>query len=529
MRATFALIGRPNVGKSTIFNRLLRKSVAIAHDTPGVTRDRIYGEGYMGGVPFALIDTGGMVLGLDTDPGHGVTGQGFESEIVEQALEGMAESHAVLMVVDGREGLTLQDQEAAKLARQSGKPVLLLVNKVDGGELADQAMLEFHALGFEMMPVSASHGYNLQEVRDAVASMASELGTEEEEDEAERGLRIAMLGRPNAGKSSMVNALIGRDRLIVSDVAGTTRDSVDVTFEKDGIRYTFVDTAGVRRRSNIQERLEQFTVVRALRSSKRADVTFMIVDATGGLTRQDKRLLEFLVREKTPFVVVVNKTDLIPAEELKDLKADFEFELRIAPYVPVVYTSALKNKGVNRLLPLAQKMRKECTVRIGTGVLNRAFADAIEKHQPPVVKRRRPKFFYMTQADADVPTFVFFMNDHTLLKESYQRYLENQLRKLFRIEAAPLHLVFRSSHEKREKVVKRGISALGRTGPGSKKDVQIADDPSFRDDVEKRRQAGGKAKAGDEEVRQPGRAKAKRGSKKRVHSEGCGKSCRKKR
>ncbi|WP_022660965.1 ribosome biogenesis GTPase Der [Paucidesulfovibrio longus] len=468
MPATFALIGRPNVGKSTLFNRLLRKSVAIAHDTPGVTRDRIYGEGVMRGVPFGLIDTGGMVLGMESEPGQGVTGQGFEREIVEQALEGMAESQAVLFVVDGREGLTHLDEEAARLARQSGKPVLLVVNKVDGAELEDRAQSEFHVLGFEMLSVSGSHGYNLQELRDRVADMAEQFAVEEPADDVERGLRIAMLGRPNAGKSSTINSLIGQDRLIVSDVAGTTRDSVDVTFEKNGKRFTFVDTAGVRRRTNIVERLERFTVVRALKSSKKADVTVMVVDPMEGLTRQDKRLLEFLVKEKTPFLVAVNKTDLVPSNLLNDLKKAFEHELRFAPHVPVLYISALKGKGIGRILPLAQQIHKECSVRVTTGVLNRSMTEALERHQPPVIKRRRPKFYYLAQADEDVPTFVFFMNDHTLLKDAYKRYLENQLRKLFGIEYAPMNLVFRSTHEKREKEIKRGISAKGKAGPGRK-------------------------------------------------------------
>lgn len=473
MPATFALIGRPNVGKSTLFNRLLRKSVAITHDTPGVTRDRIYGEGMIRGVPFGIIDTGGMVLGLDADPGQGVTGQGFEREIVEQALEGMAESQAVLMVVDGREGLTHLDEEAARLARQSGKPVLLLVNKVDGPELADAALNEFHALGFEMLPVSGAHGFHLEELRDRVADLAEEYAPAEPVDDVERGLRIAMLGRPNAGKSSTINAIIGQDRLIVSDVAGTTRDSVDVTFEKDGKRFTFVDTAGVRRRTSIVERLERFTVVRALKSSRKADVTVMVVDPVEGLTRQDKRLLEFLVKEKTPFLVAVNKVDLVHPDRLGELKKVFEYELRIAPHVPVLYISALRHKGLGRILPLAQQMHKECGIRVSTGVLNRSMTEALERHQPAVVKRRRPKFYYLAQADADVPTFVFFMNDHTLLKDAYKRYLENQLRKLFDIHYAPMDLVFRSTHEKKEKEIKRGISSWGKAGPGRK----IAEEP----------------------------------------------------
>lgn len=491
MPATIALIGRPNVGKSTLFNRLLRKSLAITHDTPGVTRDRILGTASIGGVDIDFIDTGGMVLGEDNDPGDGLTGQGFEVEILQQARDAMHESDALLMVVDGREGLTQLDQEAATLARESGKPVLLIVNKVDGGEMEDQALAEFYSLGFEMMAVSASHGYNIHEFRDSVADLAEEHAPPEaEQDDIERGLRIALLGRPNAGKSSMINAVTGESRLIVSDVAGTTRDAVDVTFERKAKRYTFVDTAGVRRRTNIRESLEHFSVVRSLKSSRKADVTVMVVDAAEGLTRQDKRLLEFLIREKTPFAVAVNKIDLIPRDNDRMLREAVDRELRFAAHVPVFYTSALEKKGIGKLLPLAEQIVGECAIRAGTGQLNRAMEDVIERHQPPVVRRKRPKFFYMTQADADVPTFVCFVNDHTIIKASYARYIENALRKMFGIKFAPLDVVFRSSHEKRKTEPKRGVKAYGGTGPGGQGSVKKG---SLKEEAEER--TGGKAKA----------------------------------
>ncbi len=459
-----ALVGRPNVGKSTLFNRLLRKSRSITHDLPGVTRDRIYGECQMKDVRFDLVDTGGMVLESEATP---ELSKDFEDEIFEQAREAIQEAHAILFVVDGKEGLTQLDEQAAEFVRRSGKPVFMLVNKVDGSEFEHQSTAEFHSLGLEFMPVSAAHGYNLQEVRNFVRKFVKGLGFPEEEDDGiERGLRLTMLGRPNAGKSSIINKIIGRDRLIVSDVAGTTRDSIDVTFEKNGKRYTFVDTAGVRKRANIQEHLEKISVIRALKNSKRSDITILVIDISLGVGRQDKRLIEFLARENTPFIVVVNKADLVPRNETSQALEAFRRELRIIPHVPIVMTSAHKGVGIGKLLPMAEAMSNECKIRIGTGVLNRSLQAVLERLQPPVVKRRRPKFYYVTQADEPVPTFVFFCNDHTLVKSSYARYLENQFRKLLGINTAPVNVVFRSSHDKKEWEKNRGISALGKRGPG---------------------------------------------------------------
>jgi GTP-binding protein len=464
MLPIIALVGRPNVGKSTLFNRLLRKSRSITHDMPGVTRDRIYGECRMGNVVFDLVDTGGMVLESEATP---ELSKDFEDEIFEQAREAVQEAHAVIFVVDGKEGLTPLDQQAAEFVRRSGKPVFMVVNKVDGSEFVHEATAEFHSLGLEFLPVSAAHGYNLQEVRDYVRKFVKSLGIPPEEDDGvERGLRLTMLGRPNAGKSSIINAVIGKDRLIVSDVAGTTRDSIDVTFEKGGKRYTFVDTAGVRKRANIQDHLEKISVIRALKNSKRSDVTILVIDITLGVGRQDKRLIEFLAKEKTPFIVVVNKADLVPRRETNQALEAFRRELRIIPHVPIVMTSARKGVGIGKLLPMAEAMRKECEIRIGTGLLNRSLQAVLEKQQPPVVKRRRPKFFYVTQADEDIPTFVFFCNDHTLVKTSYARYLENQFRKMLGIKTAPVNVVFRSSHDKKEWEKNRGISAIGKRGPG---------------------------------------------------------------
>ena len=278
-----------------------------------------------------------------------------------------------------------------------------------------------------------------------------------------------MLGRPNAGKSSTVNALIGENRLIVSPVAGTTRDSVDVTIEMDGKRFTFVDTAGIRRRTHISDPVEQFSVMRALKVGKNSDAVILVMDAMEGVTRQDKRLLALLDKEKTPFIVAVNKVDLVERQDMEEMKRGFKEALRICPHVPVVYTSALNRTNLRKLLPMCETLHKECTVRIGTGQLNRALEQVLERHQPPVIKGRRAKFYYLTQADVLPPTFVFFVNDPNRVRTSYARYLENGLRRIFDLKIAPMRVVFRPSHERKTQGGKpQGKKAQARKHQGRK-------------------------------------------------------------
>ena len=462
MLPIIALLGRPNVGKSSLFNRLIRKNKAITHDMPGVTRDRIYGEMVDDEVRLAVVDTGGMLPDADAEDNGGI-----DRSVFEQAAEAMEEADILLFVVDGREGITGLDEAVSERVRAAGKPILLVVNKIDGPEQEAKATTDFHALGLEIAPVSAAHGFGLNTLRARIAELARPLIAQgpEDPDAPERGLKICMLGRPNAGKSSMVNALVGQGRQIVSDVAGTTRDSVQITYDIGGKRYVFVDTAGVRRKANIHDSLEKMSVYRALASSKRADVTILVLDALEGLSRQDKRLIDYLASERTPFFVAVNKIDLVPKEQLKALRETYEEALRIAPYVPTLYVSALTGLGLQKVLTLAEDIRAECTIRIGTGALNRAMTEATTRHMPPVINRRRAKFYYMTQADEDPPTFVFFVNDAELVKPAYARYLENQLRKLLGIRMAPLQAVFRSSHEKKEpeRVLKTRTPRLGKS------------------------------------------------------------------
>lgn len=451
-----ALLGRPNVGKSTLFNRLIRSNRAITHDRPGVTRDRM--EGVVksrGGKPFHLLDTGGVTLDEHSRVAEGPEAlHGFEGEILRQAEAAMEESAVYCLVVDGRDGLMPFDEHLAAHIRRRGKPVLLVVNKVDGLEREDEMLAEFHVLGFPMLAVSAEHGHNVRALEEELADLLP-LSEEGEDDEAssldrDTTLRLAMLGRPNAGKSSIINTLAGETRMIVSEVAGTTRDSVDVPFVHDGKPCVFVDTAGVRRRTKIEDVLERFAVNSSLKSTTKAHVTLYVIDALEGVTSQDKRLVDLLNERKTPFMILVNKMDLVLRKERTALEKAFKELLEFCPHIPVIHVSALSGQNLNAIVPMAERIRAECQMRIPTGQLNRAMEEVLTRHQAPVVKRSRPKFFYLTQAEIAPPTFVFFVSDAERVHESYVRYLEKGLRRLFGLEHAPMRVRLRSSHKKKE-------------------------------------------------------------------------------
>jgi GTPase len=431
------IAGRPNVGKSTLFNRLIRKNKAITHDRPGVTRDRLYGVvRHEDEERFALVDTGGLVLDSRDD---------LEKEIFSQAGEALEMADLILLVVDGREGLTKVDQQLAEMLRQSNRPVLLTVNKVDGQEKSHLLAADFFSLGIDLTTVSAAHGHNISKLVEDILARLPDVSRDEKAD-MHKGLRLSFLGRPNVGKSSLVNAISGENRVMVSSTAGTTRDCVDISLERDGRFYTFIDTAGVRRRTTISDDLERFSVLKALRSSKRADIVFLVLDALSGVVAQDKKLLSFLDREKTPFTVLINKIDMIPRPQQNKIKEMFRDELSFCAHAPVVYTSAITRAGLGGLIPLAEKLWDQCQTRIGTGELNRLVRDATARHQPPSIKGRRAKIYYLTQAGANPPEFVFFVNNPDLMKASYRKYLEKQIRKIFRLDMAPLRLVFRASH-----------------------------------------------------------------------------------
>ncbi|UJX39650.1 ribosome biogenesis GTPase Der [Desulfovibrio sp. JY] len=438
-----AIVGRPNVGKSTLFNRLAKRPKAITHDRPGVTRDRLEATVELDDRIVTLIDTGGM----DFD-----APEGLERQIVVQAEIALTMADVVLFLVDGKSGRTAIDDEMAERLRRAGKPVIVAVNKVDGSERITALTGDFHAWGFPILPLSAAHGHGLQDLAETLAKALPEKEASGEEGlpAPEAGIRLAVLGRPNAGKSSLVNELLGQERLIVSDVAGTTRDAVDVALVKNGRRYVFVDTAGVRKRTRITDGLERYSVGKALGSAKRANVAVVVIDATGGVGVQDKRLISYLDKERTPFLIAVNKIDLVPQKDMIALRKDIQDELRMCGHVPVLYISAAQRKGIGKILPMAEEIWKECQIRVGTGALNRAMREVLDKHQPPLVNGRRAKFYYLTQASDPPPTFVFFVSDTERVRDSYMRYLENGLRKLFGITMAPVKVVCRASHKPKE-------------------------------------------------------------------------------
>lgn len=462
-----ALLGRPNVGKSTLFNRLIRSNRAITHDRPGVTRDRMEGlVRRQGRDRFIIIDTGGVTLDAHAVATEGPKGQrGFEEEILRQAALAVAEADLLVMVVDGRDGLAPLDAYLADYLRRSGKTILLAVNKVDGPEKADLFMADFHVLGFEIIPCSAEHGFNVNALLDEIQDRLPGLPEEPEEDaetppegededapeqddaaEGEGGaLRLALLGRPNVGKSSLVNAMLGSERMIVSDIAGTTRDSVDVAVDVDGERVIFVDSAGVRRRSKITDSVERFSVNSSLKTSSKAQITLLVLDGQEGLTIQDKRLLELLDERKIPFILLVNKTDLITPKQLKDVESVYRQALAYSPHVPILMVSALNRRNLKKILPLAKSILAEGKVRVGTGQLNRMLESMLAQRQPPLVKRRRAKLYYMTQAESQPPTFVFFVSDLERVPESYARYLERSLRKLLGLKHTPIRVHFRQA------------------------------------------------------------------------------------
>ncbi len=457
------LLGRPNVGKSTLFNRLIKSNRAITHDRPGITRDRMEGTVRIGGeARFIIVDTGGVTLGADDTASEGPEGlRGFEREILAQAEAALSDATAVALVVDGRDGLLPLDEYLASRARRSNLPLLCIVNKVDGEEHEARLSAEFHSLGMPLIAVSAAHGLHIPALFDQMLALLPELATtpsrgEDEDGEAitvvtekVRPLRLAFLGRPNAGKSSLLNALVGEGRMIVSDIAGTTRDSVDVTTSINGREYIFVDTAGVRRRTKITDSVEKYSVNSAIKSTTKADITLLVLNCEEGLGVQDKRLIDLLNTHKTPFLILLNKRDLLMQTELTALRKDLEASLAFCGNIPVLPVSAKTGAGLKKILPMAARIHEECHMRVPTGRLNRAMTEVLSRHEPPMVKGVRPKFFYMTQAESEPPTFVFFVSDATRVSESYMRYLERGLRKLFAIKYAPMRLHLRSSHKKK--------------------------------------------------------------------------------
>jgi len=445
-----ALVGRPNVGKSTLFNRIVGQRRAIVEDVPGTTRDRLYGDAEWNGRSFAVVDTGGLEI-LESQkrrrPGEqpeplAVASAGFIAEIRQQAEIAIAEADVILMLVDVLDGPTPADEDVAEVLRRADKPVLVVANKADN-ETREQAAYEFYALGLgEVFPVSALHGTGIGELLDQVASVLPVAG-EREEPEA---LKIALVGRPNVGKSSLLNKLLGEERAIVSTIPGTTRDTIDTYLTWEGKPVLLIDTAGIRRRGRIEQGVEKYSVLRTMKAIARADVVLLLLDAQDLVTAQDTHVSGYILEEHRSIIVLVNKWDLVEKDTytMDAYTKQIRAELNFLDYVPVLYVSALTGQRVQKLLPLVFQVYEERNVRISTSELNRLVEEATVHHVPPHKAGKQLKFYYATQASVDPPTFVFFVNDRRLVHFSYQRYLENQIRQRYSYLGTPLRLLFRS-------------------------------------------------------------------------------------
>jgi GTPase len=426
-----AIVGRPNVGKSTLFNRLIGERVAIVEDTPGITRDRVYGHADWRGREFLVVDTGGLGLG-DEDP--------FGRDIQQQAEIAMAEADLILFLVDAREGLTPGDEHVAEEFRRWGRPIVLVSNKADN-QRVEADTHEFYRLGLgEVFSVSAHGGRGVADLLDEVVNRLPAPEAEEPEDEDR--IRVAIVGRPNVGKSSLLNALLGEERVIVSPVAGTTRDAVDVPFEFQGNRFTLVDTAGIRRAGKIQGSVEFYTVLRAERALERADVAVVVVDASYGVVDGDKRVAGLAREAGRACVVFVNKWDLVQGLTPKEFGQNLRREMPFLSYAPIVVGSAEQRKGMDHLLEECVEVANNHALRISTGELNQALHEAVDR-RPYSSRGREFKVYYGTQVGVKPPTIVLFVNDPKNVHETYLRYLENQLRSAFGFSGTPLRLFLR--------------------------------------------------------------------------------------
>lgn len=435
-----AIVGRPNVGKSTLFNQIGKKRVSIVDDIPGVTRDRIYLDTAWLDRSFTMIDTGGIEFEVEDK---------LLSSMRRQARIAMEEADVIVFVVDGRTGLTTTDEEVAKILRTTKKPVILAVNKIDSPKQAND-VYEFYQLGIgEPIPIAASNSLNLGDLLDAVVAAFPK--TEEASGESDE-IAIAVIGRPNVGKSSLVNAILGEERVIVSDIPGTTRDAIDTHFLKEGIKFTLIDTAGMRRKGRIDEDIERYSVMRSLRAVDRADVVLLVLNAVEGITDQDIKIAGYAHESGKGVILVVNKWDLYEKDEKSTLRFtdDLRNQIAFLQYAPVIYTSALTKQRVHRVTDLVKYVADQQSMRIQTSTLNELLQDAIAVNPPPTHKGKPLKVFFMTQTGIQPPKFIVFVNDPELMHFSYLRFIENKLRETFGFEGAPIKIIPRSRNEKEE-------------------------------------------------------------------------------
>ena len=432
-----AIVGRPNVGKSTFFNKICGRRISIVEDTPGVTRDRIYGDAEWCGYSFSLVDTGGLDF-KSTDV--------FNSDILSQAQIAVDLADVIIFMVDGRDGLTQQDHDVADYLRKCHKPCILVVNKLDRFEV--EKTYEFYELGIgEPYPISCEQAKGLGEVLDAIVENFGERIVEDEENHP---LRIAIVGKPNAGKSSLTNALIGENRVIVSDVAGTTRDAIDTPFRYDGKDYVLIDTAGMRKSKNIENgTVESYSVIRSMEAIKRADVVLIVIDASEPVGVQDVRIAGFVHEEGKPSIVVMNKWDVVNKDEktMNKYKKQLDEKLAFMDYYKPAFVSALTKKRIGDIMPLVEEVYEHASHRISTGVINQILHDAIMANEPPIRAGRKLKINYATQVSTNPPTFLFFCNDPELAHFSYIRYLENRIRTAVDFSGTPIKIVMRGKEK----------------------------------------------------------------------------------
>ncbi|WBW99637.1 ribosome biogenesis GTPase Der [Oceanirhabdus sp. W0125-5] len=432
-RKFVAVVGRPNVGKSTLFNRLAGERISIVDDKPGVTRDRIYAKADWLQHEFTLIDTGGI------EP---KANDVILAQMRRQALIAIETCDVIMFVVDGKLGMTDADNEVAMMLRKSGKPVVLVVNKLE--KRSEEANLyEFYNLGLGTpMPISATQGLGLGDMLDEVVAHFDDIAEEEED---ENIVRVAFMGKPNVGKSSLINKLIGEERNIVSNIPGTTRDSVDSYVETEDGQFILIDTAGIRRKSKIKEQIERYSVIRSFAAIEKADVCVLMIDATEGVTDQDEKIIGFAHDQSKALMVIVNKWDLIEKDNktFENFKKDVQQDLKFAPYVKFLFISALTGQRVHKVMQVVKECYESYNKRISTGVLNEVVSQAVLMNEPPIVSNNRLKIYYVTQVASKPPTFVFFVNNPELLHFSYKRYLENQLRSAFGFEGTGIKLIFR--------------------------------------------------------------------------------------
>jgi GTP-binding protein len=431
-----AIVGRPNVGKSTLFNRLVGKRVAIIEDEPGTTRDRLYADIAWKESALTIVDTGGLLLTPPSDIVQNIKSQ------VEVAIE---EADAIIFLVDVLDGVTPMDKELAEMLRRSGKRVMLAANKADNEPRSYEAA-QFYELALgEPLPISAYHNLGVDELLDRVVESLPYFSPEEELD----AMKVAIVGRPNVGKSMLLNAILGEQRVIVNDTPGTTRDAIDTIFEQDSERVLLIDTAGIRRRGRVEGGIERYSVARALRAISRADVALLVTEATEPVTAQDAHIAGYIQQSCKGMVLVVNKWDLVAKmADRRQYTREIRKRLRFMPYVPILYISAKFGKGVGDVLSAARGIFEERKKRVPTALLNSVVGDAVADHAPPAVVGKKLKILYATQAETSPPTFVFSVNDTALLHFSYRRYLENELRRSFGFQGTPLRLIFRGRGEK---------------------------------------------------------------------------------